>query len=423
MTQQTLYHELKQLTALGYLEPAQLERIQNEYLKDRRGTSKAFLVFALIGVIFIGAGILSLFAFNWSMLPRELKAVIAFVPLLGVQALLFQKLRSGASDTWIKSLTLALGIAFLCTLGLIFQAYHLSYSLFSILTAGFLLMLPVIYLLDGYYLAFLYLAGICWLGTIWNEHGGLSSLLVLLLLPYYRNRLRRGESCWQLSLCFFFWFLYIATRYVPDATFLVWVLVLLLYITIEDPPLYRRLARWLLFGLLFAKALFYHVFFDVTRLFTEISSTQWQARMGIQGFILLALAVIVAVRLFLTCMRQDKTAALEKLSACAVGIILTADLCFSRISSGSIYEILVNISLVAFSLSRLLTGVKQKNLSSVRRYTAAIVLYIVLKICSGDYPLLAKGVFFLIAGTAFLTINYMMTAKRKGGEQDDSTSK
>lgn len=102
MNQQTLYHELKQLTELGYLEPAQLDRIQNEYLKDRRGTSKAFLLFALIGVIFIGAGILSLFAFNWSMLPRELKAVISFLPLLGVQALLFQKLRSGASDTWIK---------------------------------------------------------------------------------------------------------------------------------------------------------------------------------------------------------------------------------------------------------------------------------------------------------------------------------
>lgn len=283
-------------------------------------------------------------------------------------------------------------------------------------------MLPVIYLLDGYYLALLYLAGMCWLGMLWSGRGGLSSFPVLLLLPYYTNRLRRGESCWQLSLCFF-WFLYIATRYVPDAACLVWILVLLLYITIEAPLLYGRLARWLLFGLLFAKALFYHAFFDVARLFTEISSSQWQARMGIQGFILLALSVILAVRLFLTCMRQDKTAALEKLSACAVGILLTADLCFSRISSGSIYEILVNISLVAFSLSRLLTGVKQKNLSSVRRYTAAIVFYIVLKICSGDYPLLAKGVFFLIAGTAFLTINYMMTAKRKGGQQDDSTSK
>lgn len=415
MNQQKFYLELEQLTKLGYLKEEQLARIRQEYLGNQKGMSRTFLVFALIGVIFIGAGILSLFAFNWSMLPREMKAAVAFLPLIGVQCLLYQKIQQGASDTWIKSLTLALGIAFLCTLGLVFQAYQLSYSLISVLTAGFLLMLPVIYLLDGYYLAILYLAGICFLG-----HESPASFLVLLLIPYYRNRISRRENCWQLSLCFFFWFLYIAARYLPDAAFFVWIMVLVIYITIEEPLLYRKLARWMLYGLLFLKALYYHAFFEVAQACTDITSLPWPEAIGLLGPVFLVFLAVAAVRLYLVYKKQGKAAALDSISTCAVGILLAADVSFYRDAGNSFYELLVNTGLIAFSLSRLLTGGKLKNLPSVRRYTAAIVLYIVLKISSGDYPLLAKGVFFLIAGAAFLTVNYVMTSKLKGGKTDET---
>lgn len=415
MNQQKFYMELEQLAKLGYLEEEQLDRIRQEYLGSQKGMSRTFLAFALIGVIFIGAGILSMFAFNWSMFPRGIKAAIAFLPLLGVQFMLYQKLQQGASDTWIKSLTLALGIAFLCTLGLVFQAYQLSYSLISVLTAGFLLMLPVIYLLDGYYLAILYLAGICFLG-----HESQASFLVLLLFPYYRNRICRRENCWQLSLCFFFWFLYIAARYLPDAAFFVWIMVLSIYITIEEPLLYRKLARCLLYGLLFLKALYYHAFFEVAQACTDITSMPWQESIGLLGPVFLVFLAVIAVRLCLAYKKQGKTAALDRILACAAGFLLAADVYFCRDAGNSVYEILVNTGLIAFSLFRLLTGGRQKNLSSVRRYTAAIVLYIVLKISSGEYPLLAKGVFFLIAGAVFLTVNYIMTSKLKGGKTDET---
>ena len=108
MNSNELYNELKQLTKLGYLEQAQLERIQDEYMISRKEHTNAFLIFALIGVVFIGAGVISMFAYNWSMFSREMKAFIAFLPLLGVQGLLFLKIRAQASDVWIQSLPLAL---------------------------------------------------------------------------------------------------------------------------------------------------------------------------------------------------------------------------------------------------------------------------------------------------------------------------
>ena len=161
---QEFYRELERLTQLGYLERPQLDRIRDEYLKTRKERHNIFLIFALLGVVFIGAGVISLFAWNWSMFSRELKAVIALIPLLAVQGCLWWKYRAGAAEIWIQSLSLALGLAFLSALGLIYQAYQLSFSLQSMLLIGFVLMLPVVYLLDGYYLAVLYLIGICWAG-------------------------------------------------------------------------------------------------------------------------------------------------------------------------------------------------------------------------------------------------------------------
>ena len=249
---QEFYRELERLTQLGYLERPQLDRIRDEYLKTRKERHNIFLIFALLGVVFIGAGVISLFAWNWSMFSRELKAVIALIPLLAVQGCLWWKYRAGAAEIWIQSLSLALGLAFLSALGLIYQAYQLSFSLQSMLLIGFVLMLPVVYLLDGYYLAVLYLVGICWAG--W---GGDYTLMVLFLLPYYRARIKRGVGCGLLGLCFFVWFLYLAVWYMPDNAYYACLLILLIYTTVESPALYRRLAGRLLYGLLFLKAVFY----------------------------------------------------------------------------------------------------------------------------------------------------------------------
>ena len=88
---QEFYRELERLTQLGYLERPQLDRIRDEYLKTRKERHNIFLIFALLGVVFIGAGVISLFAWNWSMFSRELKAVIGLNPLLAVQGWLWWK--------------------------------------------------------------------------------------------------------------------------------------------------------------------------------------------------------------------------------------------------------------------------------------------------------------------------------------------
>ncbi|EEQ58287.1 hypothetical protein CBFG_01997 [Clostridiales bacterium 1_7_47FAA] len=414
MNSNEFYNELKQLTTLGYLEQAQLERIQDEYIKTRKEHHNAFLIFALIGVVFIGAGVISLFAYNWSMFSREMKAFIAFLPLLGVQVLLFLKIRAQASEVWIQSLSLALGIAFLSALGLIYQAYQISYSLQSMLLTGFVLMLPVVYLLDGYYLALLYMAGICWTG--WNSD---YILLASLLLPYYIKCVRKDGACRLLSLCFFIWMLYLAILYVPYGAFYACILILLIYMTIERPALYPVLAGRMLYIMLFTKAVFYLFFNNFTELFGYGSPDPYFYHM--QDPLLLALLAGAFIRIYIFYTKKSGKARLDLLLSVILCGLLTADLMVFPYASFLAYEILVNLCLIAFSLYKLLRGIKSANLASVRRYTAAIILYIVLKVSLGNYQLLVKGIVFLIAGLAFLAVNYRMTLKLKGGNVHENT--
>lgn len=408
------YREFEQLTRLGYLEQPQLDRIRDEYLKTRKERNNIFLIFALLGVIFIGAGAISLFAWNWSMFSRELKALIALLPLLGVQGLLWWKLRAGAPEIWIKSLTLALGIAFLSALGLIYQAYQLSFSLRSMLLTGFLTMLPVVYLLDGYYLAILYMAGICWTG--WDSG---YTLLALLLLPYYVALVRRGEHCGLLSLCFFLWFLYLAVRYMPGAYYAC-ILILMIYATVEAPALYQKLAGRLLYGLLFLKAVFYLFSVELARLFECGQSCPYFSRFP--DLPLLALLAAAAVRLYIVWKKRTPR---EQAGLAAYGGLcglLVLDLLFIDPDYRFAWALLCNLGFIAYSLYRLMCGVRLVNLASVRRYTAALILYIVFKVSLGDYGLLVKGIVFLMAGLAFLGANYLMTAKLKGGNSCEKAS-
>ena len=414
MNSNEFYNELKQLTTLDYLEQAQLERIQDEYIKTRKEHHNAFLIFALIGVVFIGAGVISLFAYNWSMFSREMKAFIAFLPLLGVQVLLFLKIRAQASEVWIQSLSLALGIAFLSALGLIYQAYQISYSLQSMLLTGFVFMLPVVYLLDGCYLALLYMAGICWTG--WNSD---YILLASLLLPYYIKCVSKYRSCRLLSLCFFIWMLYLAILYVPYGAFYACILILLIFMTIERPALYPVLAGRMLYIMLFTKAVFYLFFNNFTELFGYGSPDPYFYHM--QDPLLLALLAGAFIRIYVFYTKKAGKARLDLLLSVILCGLLTADLMVFPYASFLAYEILVNLCLIAFSLYKLLRGIKSANLASVRRYTAAIILYIVLKVSLGNYQLLVKGIVFLIAGLAFLAVNYRMTLKLKGGNVHENT--
>src|SRR2546425_4608995 len=85
-----LYEQLDTLVSQGILtaETAdQLRRHFGEVETEGSGRRWAIILFSIIGGALIGGGIILLLAHNWEQLSRPVRAAIAFVPLLGAQAL------------------------------------------------------------------------------------------------------------------------------------------------------------------------------------------------------------------------------------------------------------------------------------------------------------------------------------------------
>ncbi len=159
-----------------------------------------FLIFALLGVIFVGAGVISLFAYNWSMFSREMKALnLIPSPFWAFRDSFTGTIRTQASDCMDQIPYPGSWHCVFIRSGSDLPGVPDRPQPHSMLLTGFLVMLPVVYLLDGYYLAILYSGGHM-LGRRGNSD---YTLFVLLLVPYYINRVKQGETCWQLSLVSF----------------------------------------------------------------------------------------------------------------------------------------------------------------------------------------------------------------------------
>lgn len=460
MKKTALLQELKKLTNLGYIDQSQFNLIEKDYLPEDRKilSNQSLLIFALLGVVFIGGGIISIFAFNWSMIPREAKAILALIPLLSVQGLLCWKCKTNASVVWIQSLTLALGLSFLAALGLIYQAYQLSYSLTSLLLITFFLMLPIIYLLNAYSLSILMLLGLVL--TAWFTN---PTYLVVgtLLLPYFINRLRNRQNCQLLTLLFMTWslllpfafrmedsslvvpfiltmlvfgivgferfkngqncriltLLFMACSIVFPFAFqmtnssLIAVLIILIFAIVDFEGTYKRAVRIILYSIAFMIAsyndsLLYSI--ELIGLIGEIHFT-------LPTILFIVLTVLIFVKQYTHYQNIHDTLDFTALSVLG-SIILILFIDTDRETNLFMYSSILNLFILTVAISKVVLGLKFNNFSSSRRYAFILNAYVLLKIFSADVGLLPKGIGFIIIGSGFLVTNYLLVRRNKRNE-------
>ena len=164
------------------------------------------LITSIFGSLLVGLGIILLLAYNWSDLTRPMRAVIAYIPLLGALGLCAWIVFAGKTGTALREGTGAfLALAVGASIALVAQTYQLGGTFRDFTLAWMLLILPSIYVLDAVMPALIYLFGI----TGWaigqrcyddNPYG--FWLLLAGVVPYLVwVRLRDRESvkgCWLL---------------------------------------------------------------------------------------------------------------------------------------------------------------------------------------------------------------------------------
>src|SRR5690349_9221639 len=97
--------DIPELVKADVITPETADRIRDYYkTKSRTSPNQLFIVFAIIGSILVGLGIILMMAHNWDELSRITKTFFAFLPLLLGQILCgYILIKKQARTTWRES--------------------------------------------------------------------------------------------------------------------------------------------------------------------------------------------------------------------------------------------------------------------------------------------------------------------------------
>lgn len=210
MSEPKITEALPELVRDGVISAEQADRIRLRYATDtQQGSSRMLLVFAILGSLLVGLGIILIIAHNWDDLPRTTRTVIAFLPMLLGQGLVWYALEKKAEvKAWSEGSALLLACGLCACVALISQIYHIGGSLEGYLLTCALLILPLLYLPGSLVVALGYLAMITWYtwAVRFEGDGQLPWPFLGLLaaaVPFYFAEARRngnGVGFWWLSL-------------------------------------------------------------------------------------------------------------------------------------------------------------------------------------------------------------------------------
>ncbi len=151
---------LEQLPALvreGILDADSAERLRARYATAANGGSVSRVLFATLGAVLVGLGLILLAAHNWGDWSRATRLTASLAPMLVAQVGVFMLLRWPAvAGVWREPVAAFAVLAFALALAMVGQIFHLPGDLDRYLLTCAALALPLVYLLHASLAAALY---------------------------------------------------------------------------------------------------------------------------------------------------------------------------------------------------------------------------------------------------------------------------
>lgn len=186
-------NELEKLVAADVITEEVAINIRNYYSGgEDKSQNRLFLIFAVLGALLVGSGIILIIAHNWDDFPRSIKTFFAVIILLIAQGLCaYTLLKKRADRAWEESSSTFLFFAFGASIALLSQIYNLPGNVASFLLSWLLFCFPIMYVMKSSMASILH---IVWVTFFVMQTGFHSApevnpnwywLLLGLGLPYY----------------------------------------------------------------------------------------------------------------------------------------------------------------------------------------------------------------------------------------------
>jgi len=422
----SLQKNLKELLDEGVIDNDVAARIEGFYNnKSEDSSSKILIIFGILGALLIGLGIILIINHNWDLLPKWLKTIFAFVPLIIGQALCFYSLwKKDGSRLWSESSAIFLTLGIGACIGLVSQIYNLEGSLQGFLEIWMIIGLPIIYIMNSTNVAILFLLAVIsytmygYGAKDWTSTFGMYILLFAAFVPFYFLKIRKGSK--ENALNILHWlvpitmivgvvFLYVASNSNPSIglVLLFAILYMIGHLQIfEKASLFRN--GYLVIGALgTVGVLLAHSFVDI---FEEIDF--YKDLFGTQTYISLLHGLLLVIAIGGLYYHQKNRASLLERPMMPVFLIFICIYLLSTISVGT-STLLVNLLVLGLGVLTVRTGIEKDHLGILNYGLLIITVLLTCRFFDVGIPFIIRGILFIIIGCSFFIANRELLKKRK----------
>lgn len=417
--------ELPGLIQAGVITEETAHRIRDYYLsRTISSPNRVLIVFALLGAILVGLGIILIIAHNWDELSRPTKTFLAFLPLLTGQVLCgYTLLKQALSVSWREGTATFLFLAVGATISFISQIYNIPGSISSFLLSWMLLVLPLVYIMRSSAASLMYLAGISYYAC---ETGYWSSdyaepylywLLLLLVFPHY-YRLHQQQPAGNFTI-FHHWFIplsVIITLGTLARSNEKWMLVAYMslfgvfYLIGTSKAIKARNNGYRVLGALGALLLllvlsFHEIWEELSRQNTVLSEEVLSAEF------LLAMAISLAGVALLYW--QNKGRPPGKLHPLEFAFLLFIPTFVIGLQSPLTAVIIINLVLFATAVFIIVLGANKGHLGILNFGLLILTALLISRFFDTDISFVVRGLIFVLIGLGFFYSNYRILNKRK----------
>ena len=416
------YRQLPELTQKKVITAEAAAALTDYYGVPPKKTDAINIVivaFGILAALLIGGGAIMILAHNWDDLPRSVRLILAFTPLIITQI-------AGACALWRKPSTVGreccpvlISLCVCAAISIVAQIYQISGDTARFLLTWALLTLPLIYLFRSSATAILYLVlTVCWGYAAKQQHLDLWPfwLLFAAALPHIYRVVKADR--WSLRSIWLLWAIGLA--------------IVCMLGGIIDTYRYSRI--WVMaYGILFSG------FYLAGRQYFNEENSMWckpLSFLGTMGLIgttvicsygafwrfpsywryendlpqvwipdLVVAVLFISVYVVLlsrTIRRRDFPALLPG----GMAILATASwLLYIYSENRTAPALLCNLYLVLAGCNFIVSGIRKKQLLSLNGGLLIIGGTVILRFFDSDFDLIARGIAFIIIGLAFLAVN------------------
>lgn len=428
-----LLSELPHLLDQQILDRDSAGRLENHYapLASQKGNNPVFIVTGILGAMLIGAGIISIFAYNWENFGRGLRAFFSVAPLLIAQGFFaYAYFKKKDSVAWNESTSGFLMLMIASSIALISQTYNIAGSMKDFLWIWMLLSIPLMYLRNSSLVTMMYLAGICsWTFHVPERSGEVVRYWILLAaaLPHLwtnishpERRIRANLLGWTTGISVLLSMIRVPEWSVESGGILAYSMVLgLLYLLGrkfygEEEHLWKRPFQSLaIVGTYVMAMVFSFEAFDLDLSWKEILGGEkypYWASVTNMGVYMIGLAGIGAMLVYHLRKKQWLN---YFIVAFPILITLCVFLGGTNTLPPGIFTVLFNLFLLAFGIYYLREGILQERLGLVNAGMFIMSSLFIMRFFDQDFSFLTKGIAFVLIGAAFLGVNMYLIRRQK----------